>query len=90
MYDGQDWNRFRLIRTLRLANYSLTAILRLLQKPVQPGDNLRQIVNTPAAHEEIVSICDQLLTSLANAEVNGRQVLAKLADMARQFANPPL
>ena len=90
MYDGHDWNRLRLIRTLRLANYSLTAILRLLQEPSPSSVGFRQIVNTPAAHEEIVSICDQLLTSLARAETNGRQVLAKLEEMAQQFANPPL
>ncbi len=90
MYDGQDWNRLRLIRTLRLANYSLTAILRLLRDPAPSSASLRQVVNTPAAHEEIVSICDQLLTSLARAETNGRQVLAKLEEMAQQFANPPL
>lgn len=91
VYDAADAQRLKLIRTLRCANYSLTAILRLLSAPQEPSVGaLRQIIDTPAAREEIISVCDQLLTSLERAEANGQQVLAKLEQMAEQFANPPL
>ena len=91
MYDAADGQRLKLVRTLRCANYSLTAILRLLSTPQKPSMGaLRQIIDTPAAREEIISVCDQLLTSLDRAETNGRQVLAKIRQMAQQFANPPL
>ncbi len=91
MYDAADGQRLKLIRTLRCANYSLTAILRLLSIPQKPSAGaLRQIIDTPAAREEIISVCDQLLTSLERAEANGQQVLAKIRQMAQQFQDPPL
>ena len=91
MYDAADGQRLKLIRTLRCANYSLTAILRLLSAPQKPSiGTLRQIIDTPTAWEEIISVCDQLLTSLDRAEANGRQVLAKIRQMAQQFQDPPL
>ena len=68
-YTGDDIERLKMIRTLRLANYSLEAILRMLKAlEHNPQVNIKQILNTPQADADIVSVCDRLIVSLRNAE----------------------
>ena len=38
---------------------------------------------------EIISVCDRLITSLRAAELNAAIMTGMLADMRREFANPP-
>jgi DNA-binding transcriptional MerR regulator len=68
VYNASDLGRLSIIRTLRCANYSLSSILRLLNR-LDDDNNapVADILNTPLEHEEIVSVCDRLIISLENA-----------------------
>lgn len=92
MYNHEDLRRLKIIRCLRCANYSLASILRMLNTlQLNPDANIRQVINTPEESDDIISVCDKLLTSLQNAEQNALTMLTRLAFMAKHFsANPPL
>lgn len=87
VYNSADIQRLKIIRSLRCANYSLEAILRLLQKLSQnPNADIRSTLNTPKPNDEIVSVCDKLIISLAAAANNASQLLAMLHNMKTQFS----
>ena len=86
IYTGDDMERLKMIRTLRLANYSLEAILRMLNAlEHNPQVNLKQVLNTPQADTDIVSVCDRLLVSLKTAEENAKKMITILLDMKEKF-----
>ena len=61
-YTSDDIERLKMIRTLRLANYSLESILRMLNAfRHNPQVNIMQVLNTPGADTDIVSVCDRLI-----------------------------
>ena len=97
VYDIDDMNRLKVIRSLRCANYSLSAILRLLSKiennPHEQVDEIEllNVLNTPQEDEDIVSVCDKLIDSLQNAIENATDMLAMIQEMNRKyFLNPTL
>ncbi|BCJ93860.1 MerR family transcriptional regulator [Anaerocolumna cellulosilytica] len=92
VYTDEDIKRLKIIRSLRLANYSLSAILRMLCTLSQnPDADIRQIIDTPQKNDTIISVCDRLLTSLHYAEKNAITMLGHLENMNKQFTlNPPL
>ena len=63
--------RLTIIRSLRCANYSLSSILRMLNALSRnPSVNIRKIIDTPGEDDDIITACDKLLTSLAEAKEN--------------------
>lgn len=92
IYTDEDIRRLKIIRSLRMANYSLSAILRMLNTLSRnPEADIRQAINTPKEDEDIISVCDKLLTSLHCAEENSKVMLVHLKKMKKQFqANPTL
>lgn len=92
VYKDADIKRLKIIRALRCANYSLTAILRLLNELSQGKEiDIKEVIDTPRREEDIVSICDKLLTSLQDAEINARAIHHQLKKMQIEyFKNPPL
>lgn len=92
VYGDEDIQRLKIIRSLRCANYSLSAILRMLNTlSRQPEADIRQVLDTPEQQEDISSVCDKLLTSLQCAEQNAEIMLASLERMKEQIQhNPPL
>ncbi len=87
VYTDEDIQRLKIIRTLRCANYSLEAILRLLQQLSQnPDTDIRTALNTPKQTDDIISVCDRLIMSLLAAEKNGTVLLDMLHDMKTQFS----
>lgn len=92
VYTEEDIQRLKIIRSLRCANYSLAAILRMLSAlSCNPKVDIKKIIDTPKKDDDIISVCDQLLTSLKDAENNARDVLKQLKKMKKQFkVNPPL
>lgn len=85
-YTGEDIRRLKIIRSLRCANYSLSSILRMLHAlKGNPEVNIREIINTPGKNEDIISVCDHLLTSLKFAEKNAERLLVHLGNMREQF-----
>lgn len=90
-YTGADIERLKMIRTLRLANYSLEAILRMLGAlEHDPRTDLKQVLNTPREDADIISVCDKLILSLQDAEQNAEKMIAILGQMKVNFSNPPL
>lgn len=90
VYTDEDIRRLKIIRSLRTANYSLAAILRMLHTLSQnPEANIRQVIDTPKENDDIISVCDKLLTSLYYAEQNARLMLVQLHNMKKQFGQNP-
>ena len=87
VYTDEDIQRLKIIRALRCANYSLEAILRLLQQlSKNPDIDIRAALNTPKQTEDIISVCDKLIVSLSAAEKNAVAILDMLHDMKVQFS----
>lgn len=86
-YTGDDIERLKMIRTLRLANYSLEAILRMLNAlEHNPQVNINQVLNTPQTDTDIVSVCDRLIVSLRDAEKNAERMIDMILDMREKFS----
>lgn len=90
VYTEEDLNRLKLIRSLRCANYSLTAILRMLQAlSLDPGADIRTAIDTP--DDDVLTACDILLSSLAHAGKNMALIRERLYSMQKTYKlNPPL
>ena len=70
-----------IIRSLRCANYSLAAILRMLQAiSNDPTANIRVVIDTPK-DDDIIKACDKLLTSLSEARKNAVYVASQIEKM---------
>ena len=92
VYSGEDMRRLRMIRALRCANYSLSAILRLLDTlRGNPDANAEHVLDTPAADEDIVTVCDRLVTSLDQAASCAREIRLRIGEIQNFIANanPP-
>lgn len=92
IYTREDLKRLKIIRTLRCANYSLSAILRMINAlENDKAVDVRTLINTPDCEEEIITACDKLLSSLQNAYANAGWMLNELQMMKEKFNNnPPL
>ncbi len=92
IYTGVDILRIKIIRSLRCGNYSLSAILRMLNTISQnPEADIRQVIDTPDKDDDIISVCDKLLTSLRNAGEHAVVMRNHLEQMKIKFeSNPPL
>lgn len=87
VYTDEDMQRLKIIRSLRCANYSLEAILRLLQQlSKNPDTDIRIVLNTPKQTDDIISVCDRLIISLSAAEKNANALSAMLHDMKEKFS----
>lgn len=90
IYTDEDIRRLKIIRSLRCANYSLSAILRMLNAlSKNPETDIRQAIDTPKESDYIISVCDKLLTSLYSAEQNAEIMLLQLNKMKKQFDKNP-
>ncbi len=86
VYTNDDIQRLKIIRSLRCANYSLEAILRLLRQLDQnPDTDIRAALNTPKQSDDIISVCDRLIVSLSESEKNAYTILSILQDMKIRF-----
>ncbi|MGF7060578.1 MerR family transcriptional regulator [Brassicibacter mesophilus] len=86
VYTDEDIKQLKIIRSLRCANYSLAAILRMLSALSRdPKTNLEMVIDTPQDDEDIVTACDKLLTSLRDAERNTKNILVQLNEFKKRF-----
>lgn len=87
IYKQEDLQRLKIIRTLRGANYSLEAILRLLLTLDQRRvSSIKEVLDTPHPDEDIIAVCDQLLTSLEQAKKNAVKIGQEI-DRLEKLAN---
>jgi DNA-binding transcriptional MerR regulator len=89
VYSSEEINRLRIIRSLRLADYSLSAILRMLNKlDSDPHINIKEVIDTPNADEDIISVCDKLLTSLSHAEKSAKNIILRIKKIKNMGLQP--
>lgn len=87
VYTNSDIKRLKIIRSLRCANYSLEAILRMLNElSSNPNANIKKLLNTPRKDDDIISVCDKLISSLQKAESNAKIIVIKLEDMKTKYS----
>lgn len=82
VYNETDMQRLLIIRELRVANYSLSAILRMineLEKNKSP--NLEQLLNLPNEDGFITSVCDRLIISLKKSKNDAIKMRKKIVDL---------
>lgn len=84
VYNGSDMERLTIIRTLRCANYSLSAILRLMNRLSDKRSlSVTEILNTPMPDDEIISVCDKLQVSLYQTKADAERILTQLNEMLK-------
>lgn len=89
VYNNEDIKRIKIISSLRCANYSLSSILRLLKQLDENRTiHIQEVLNTPKENEEVVSVCDKLLISLKNAEIDCKKMTVQIEKMKK--INPPV
>ena len=82
VYTDEDIRRLKIIRSLRCANYSLSAILRMLgELDINPDVCIKKVIDSPDEADDIIMVYDKLLTSLRYAEENAKSLLSQLAEM---------
>lgn len=90
VYTPEDIKRLKIIRSLRCANYSLAAILRMMNAlSNDPETDIREVIDMPPINDDIISACDKLLTSLQYAEKNAEIMLTHLDKMKKLFISNP-
>lgn len=86
IYTGDDIQRLKIIRSLRCANYSLEAILRMLQQlSKNPHTDIKDALNSPKESDDIISVCDKLLVSLSAAEKNAHTIMEMLQNIKNEY-----
>lgn len=89
IYTDEDIIRLKIIRSLRCANYSLSAILRMLNAfSENPDVDIKNVIDVPEEDDDIITACDKLITSLNSAEKNAQYILSLLKEMNKKY-NPP-
>lgn len=82
VYTSRDLERLIIIKSLRCANYSISAILRMLYTmSLNPKASIREVIDTPRPDDDILTACDHLLSSLEQARENGEQIITLLSDL---------
>lgn len=90
VYTPEDIKRLKIIRSLRCASYSLAAILRMMNAlSNDPETDIRKVIDMPPKNDDIISVCDKLLTSLRYAEKNAGIMLVHLDKMKKLFISNP-
>ena len=81
-YGPSEIGRLRVIRMLRQSGYSLMAILRMLRQ-VDAGEteHLREALDTPGENEDIETIADRWLTTLAQQEERAQAIIQQITVM---------
>ena len=88
IYNEDDIKRIKIIRSLRCANFSLSAILRLLGNLDNDNNvDIKHIIDTPKENEDIVSVCDKLLTSLTNAKDECNKMIIQIKKIKKINVN---
>lgn len=86
VYTDNDISLLKIIRSLRCTNYSLEAILRMLnQISKNPDTDIREALNSPKQTDDIISVCDSLIMSLLAAEKNAFEIIEMLKNMKLKF-----
>jgi DNA-binding transcriptional MerR regulator len=82
LYGASEIGRIRVIRMLRQADYSLTAILRMLRRfDAGEKEKLREALDTPDPQDDIYYVADNWLTTLATVQRRAQTVIRQFNQM---------
>lgn len=82
IYNAEDLKRLTIIKVLRDAKYSIVSIHRLLKSlELDPSLDIKESLDTPLPDEDILSVCDKLLSSLDIAQKNSLAMIAILQEL---------
>ena len=86
LYGQKEIDRAKVIRTLRTANYSVMAILRMLKAvDTDSGEpEIRKIVSTPQPDEDMVYATDRWILTLSETEKDARELIAHINMMLKK------
>lgn len=85
IYSDKDIHIINIIRTLRLANYSLTSILRMLNKiNHEENVNILEVIDE-VDNNDIISACDRLLSSLKDLKKDTLIMKKMLEEIKHKF-----
>ncbi len=91
IYNQDDIKKLQIIRSLRCGNYSLSSILRLLNKLSTTTEvEIEETLSTPSDCENIISVCDKMLLSLSETKQDAQQMLIFLENIKKKYSNPPV
>lgn len=91
VYTDKEVKRLKIIFSLKCANYSLEAILRMLNDLTRNSEtDIMESLNSPRENEDIISVCDRLILSLNSAKENAETMKSLLLDMKNKYSNSPL
>jgi DNA-binding transcriptional MerR regulator len=92
VYGRREIDRAKVIRTLRTANYSIMAILRML-KAVDTntgGPEIRKIVSSPQPDEDMVYATDRWILTLSATEKDAEELISQIKKMLHKKAGVKL
>jgi DNA-binding transcriptional MerR regulator len=83
-YGRKEIDRAKVVRTLRMANYSIMAIIRML-KSIDNNNNresdIFRIISTPQPDEDMVYATDRWILSLAQVEKDAEELIIQIKRM---------
>jgi DNA-binding transcriptional MerR regulator len=82
LYSATEIGRLRVIRMLRQSGYSLMAILRMMRRfDAGERERLREVLDTPGDNEDIETVADRWLTTLAQQEERAQAIIQQISAM---------
>lgn len=89
LYGAAELGRARVIRVLRQAGYSMTAVLRMCRQfDAGQRDGLRDVLDTVDPDEDIYYVTDNWLTTLQEAAARAQAILEQLQRMQATAVSP--
>ena len=89
LYGAAEMGRARVIRLLRQAGYSMTAVLRMLRQfDAGQREGLRAALDTVDPNEDIYYVTDNWLTTLQAAEARAQAIIEQIRRMAATAVFP--
>jgi len=92
VYGQKEIDRAKVIRTLRAANYSMMAILRML-KAIDTNSRepeILKIVSTPQPDEDMVYATDRWILTLSETEKDAKELIMQIKNMLNKEASVSL
>lgn len=86
MYGQKEIDRAKVVRTLRVANYSIMAILRML-KAIDTNSrepDIFKIVSTPQPDEDMVYATDRWILTLLETEKDANELIMQIKRMMKK------
>ena len=88
-YGQKEIDRAKVVRTLRMANYSLMSILRMLNAiDSDRKADVYGIVSTPQVDEDMVYATDRWILSLTETEQDAHRIITRIKKMMLSMPTP--